>query len=209
MHNAGFILCVTLDFNEREMDELVKDSSVWLNINKTIIRSVSYERLIRTRKVKDTSSTATTHRHVSACLDEADWNLTVFVCVRAANTTWSCCSWVWRDCRPTVSVWINNSSGFFIPSPSLPSGTQWEYMHHGALLFSARCPIGQLPPYCTPTPLSPAHPPSFSCCFISLSVPWMKWRRHCSRESAAPVTCRRTSSLRSSQVCADRAYSAA
>lgn len=28
MHNAGFILRVTLDFNEREMDELVKDSSV-------------------------------------------------------------------------------------------------------------------------------------------------------------------------------------
>lgn len=83
MHNAGFILRVTLDFNEREMDELVKDSSVWLNINKTIIRSVSYERLIRTRKVKDTSSTAATHRHVSACLDEADWNLTVFVCMRA------------------------------------------------------------------------------------------------------------------------------
>lgn len=80
MRNASFILRVTLGFNEWEMDELVKDSSVWLNINKTIIRSVSYEQLIRTRKVKDTSSIAATHRHVSACLDEADWNLTVCLC---------------------------------------------------------------------------------------------------------------------------------
>lgn len=47
------------------MDELVKDSSVWLNINKAIIRCVSYERLIR-NKVKDTSFIAATRPHISA-----------------------------------------------------------------------------------------------------------------------------------------------
>lgn len=82
--------------------------------------------------------------------------LKLFVCVSACvqpRQLEAAATWVWRDCRATVSVWINNSSGFFILLPFFRSVTHWEYMHQGALLFSARCPIGQRPPYFTPQPL--------------------------------------------------------
>lgn len=83
------------------------------------------------------------------------------------------------DCRLSLYELINSFSFSFpallcsIP-PLFPCCAQREYMHHSTLLLSARCPIGQLPPYSS-TPLS--------CCFICLSVPWMKWRHHCSRSS--------------------------
>lgn len=76
------------------------------------------------------------------------------------------------------------------PSQALPRGntciTELCSSVQGALLdnFLLTSP---------PNPSSAVHLPSFSCCFISLSVLWMKWRHHCRRESGAPVTCRRTS----------------
>lgn len=110
---------------------------MWLNINKTIIHSVSYEQQIRTLKVKATSFITVTHWHIyrHVLIKWLTMFLTVCVCVFYPN--WSCCSWEWR--LQTVSVWINKLQLFFPRSTLLYSFHSSHAVPSGNTCITAHC----------------------------------------------------------------------